>query len=1165
MKPSLLLALLLFCAPQAAAQSARGRNSTDQIIVKLKDKKTASATYLSAGVMTNLSSKAGLALTHHRPMSGDAQVFKLPGWMSIEQVQAAAQRLSADPGVEYAVPDGRKWPALAPTDPQYGSQWNLKASASEAGGANLPDAWSVTTGATSLVVAVVDTGLLLTHADIAGRTVAGYDFIYEAATANDGNGRDGDPSDPGDWVAADECGAGEPAANSSWHGTHVAGILGAAANNGAGIAGVVWGSKLQAVRVLGKCGGYDSDIADGIRWAAGLSVSGVPANATPAKVINVSISGEAACDAATQSAINAAVAAGALVVVAAGNANVDVSGYAPANCSNALAVAATGRTGGRASYSNYGAIIDIAAPGGSGANGILSTKNTGTQGPVADAYVYAQGTSMAAPHVSGIAALMLSLKPSLTPAQLLQMLKDSARAFPTGTGSDCTTSICGAGIVDALAAVRKAVEITAAPTNITVRTLGTSSIAWSWSLVENAVSYNVYNSTTLAYEGNVTTLGLNYTVLDPNTVYGVVLRGLNAAGVEGPSAVAPSTSTLALAPANAALSVGITSVTVAFPAFPANPRSASSFGYRLEASTDASYRGTLFSSATPSVALSTLCVAGLSAYTTYYLRLASLNSLGGPNWTALGSTLTLTDLGPPGALPLSDVAAGSLRASWTLNGNPEGLQYVAEASTAADYTGSVRTSSLYGFTTVIEGLSSDSTYYLRVRAPPGPYVPLGSTVTLAYVPAAGSPTFAGLWPSSAALAWSPADNPLGTRYRAELSSSSGFTAGVLSSTTFNPSAVFTSLAPNTTYHLRVSALNRMGSPSAYLEASTSTLALPPGLDASPFVAVTGSVTVRWVPLPVSPSSASCEGYRVEASSAADFSGTVFSNSVAGAAASELGVGGLTFGATYHLRVGALNWNDVGSFISLGSTRAYSVSISSESVPASAPLSLVLTPPVQQITRVVVDIPAGALPAGSNVTVNASLSQIPAPDSNQARLTALGSGVAIDIAATGGQPLSPVTITMTYDPAALPAGADPRRIAIARYVPAEGRWTLLPSQVDTSARTVRGVTTHFSLFAPFLMAPGQDAGEVQIFPSPWEPGSGDPDFDAPSLTFSGLPADGKVRLYSILGESVWEGESASGVLLWDGKSRTGSRAGSGTYLAVITGAGSKAVRRVVIIR
>jgi uncharacterized repeat protein (TIGR01451 family) len=241
----------------------------------------------------------------------------------------------------------------------------------------------------------------------------------------------------------------------------VAGTIGAATNNSTGVAGINWTSKILPVRVLGKCGGYTSDIVDGMSWAAGLAVSGVPANANPAKVLNLSLGGSGACSATWQNAINAITAAGATVVVAAGNSNANASGFSPASCTGVISVAAVGKTGGRAYYSNFGTSVKIAAPGGeqysvNDPNGVLSSLNTGATSPGADTYIYYQGTSMATPHVVGIASLMLSVNPSLTPAQVLSNIQSTARVFPTSTGSgggDCTTSLCGSGIINAAAAV----------------------------------------------------------------------------------------------------------------------------------------------------------------------------------------------------------------------------------------------------------------------------------------------------------------------------------------------------------------------------------------------------------------------------------------------------------------------------------------------------------------------------------------------------------------------------------------------------------------------------------------------------------------------------------------------------------------------------------------
>ena len=434
---------------------------TDQVIVKYRALMAQQEAFnpASTATMDRLSEAAGVPLTYERAMSGDAQVLGLPARLPLAEVQAIADRLSALPEVEYAEPDAIMVPMLTPSDPQYPNQWHYFAPGPGHYGINAPAAWEVTTGSSSIVVAVIDTGIT-DHVEFVGRTVPGYDFISDYRVANDGTGRDSDFSDPGDWITAADLnsapfiGAGCQIHNSTWHGTHTAGTIGAASNNAVGVAGVNWNSKILPVRVLGKCGGSLSDIVDGMRWAAGLPVPGAPANANPARVLNLSLGGTGACEATYQDAINAIASAGATIVVSAGNSTTDASGVQPASCNGVITVAATNRDGGRAYYSNYGATVEISAPGGetnvSGVNGVLSTLNTGTQGPGADTYVYYPGTSMAAPHVAGVASLLYSLKPSLTPAEVLTILQNTATNFPGGT---CNTAICGRGIVNAGAAV----------------------------------------------------------------------------------------------------------------------------------------------------------------------------------------------------------------------------------------------------------------------------------------------------------------------------------------------------------------------------------------------------------------------------------------------------------------------------------------------------------------------------------------------------------------------------------------------------------------------------------------------------------------------------------------------------------------------------------------
>ncbi len=436
---------------QQAAAAAR-LEVTDQLIIKyrkgtLGHLRASLQTMAAAHAVVN---QAGVQMRALRRNAFEAHVMKLDRRLSADVLAVLARAIAAaDPDVEYAEPDRLLQVQLTPNDSRYLDQWHYYEAT---GGLNAPAAWDASTGS-GVVVAVIDTGYR-PHADLAANLVGGYDMIIDTAVSNDGNGRDSDASDPGDWITAGECGNGNAAQNSSWHGTHVSGTIAAVTNNGSGVAGVAFGARVQPVRALGKCGGYTSDIADGIVWASGGTVGGLPANATPARVISMSLGGSGSCDTTTQSAINGARSRGTTIVVAAGNSNANAANYSPASCSGVITVAAVNRSGGRAYYSNFGAVVDVAAPGGdmrsAAANGVLSTLNTGTTTPGADSYAYYQGTSMATPHVSGVVALMLNKNPALTPDQVESLLKSSARAFPA------TCSQCGSGIVSASAAVAAA-------------------------------------------------------------------------------------------------------------------------------------------------------------------------------------------------------------------------------------------------------------------------------------------------------------------------------------------------------------------------------------------------------------------------------------------------------------------------------------------------------------------------------------------------------------------------------------------------------------------------------------------------------------------------------------------------------------------------------------
>ncbi|MGW4022170.1 S8 family peptidase [Streptomyces sp. NPDC005009] len=390
--------------------------------------------------------QAGEDVGFRRRLGTGAALVDLGAKPTTADVADVVAEYRADPQVAYVVPDRLNKPLATPNDTEYGKQWDLFESTA---GMRVPGAWDLTTGS-GVTVAVIDTGYVA-HSDLAANIVGGYDFISDTAVSVDGNGRDSNPADPGDWYAAGECGQAA-GGSSSWHGTHVAGTIAAATNNGKGVAGIAYGAKISPVRVLGKCGGYDSDIIDAITWASGGTVSGVPANANVAKVINMSLGGGGACSTATQSAINGAVSRGTTVVVAAGNENQNAANSSPANCGNVITVAATDRSGNRAYYSNYGSIVDISAPGGettTASNGILSTLNSGARTPSTENYAYYQGTSMATPHIAGLAALMKSANPALTPARIESAIKSNSRALP-GT---CSGG-CGAGLADAAKTVQ---------------------------------------------------------------------------------------------------------------------------------------------------------------------------------------------------------------------------------------------------------------------------------------------------------------------------------------------------------------------------------------------------------------------------------------------------------------------------------------------------------------------------------------------------------------------------------------------------------------------------------------------------------------------------------------------------------------------------------------
>ncbi len=589
-----------------------------------------------------LGARLGIALANGHTLGARTQVMMGDGMSSA----ALAQAIAADADVEWAVVDERRYAFAAPVnDPLYpdnlstsvapngpvSGQWYLRApGVVDAGGRtvvssiNIEPAWAITHGSSSVVVGDVDTGITQ-HPDLDSKILTGYDFIGwgvnhtlsglgnesssdALAVANDGNLADPDPSDPGDYITAAEVAQNgnsnspyyqcvdptDPVPqNSSWHGTQTASILGAATNNGQGMAGVGYDTQVIPARALGTCGGYDSDIIAAAEWSGGIAISDVPVNLHPARVINMSLGSSGTCSAAYVDALTSLRNKGVVVVAAAGN-DEGLPVSVPANCQPAandtdsaplvIAVAGLRHAGTKVGFSDIGPQVTIAAPGGNCVNTasgtpclypIITAINSGTTTPVTNGGTYSDGlnhvslgTSFATPMVAGTVALMLSAAPSLTNAQVVDILRCTARPFPTVSDTTpqpavctvpvaevkdskgnvttpasaaqdeciCTTRTCGAGMLDAGEAVKAAVAVSTGgsiaytPPTAAVSPTSTTVVAGSSVTLSATDSANGCSGATLTYQWSLPD-GTKFVTLGATSGSSVVVTG-TAAGVQ---------------------------------------------------------------------------------------------------------------------------------------------------------------------------------------------------------------------------------------------------------------------------------------------------------------------------------------------------------------------------------------------------------------------------------------------------------------------------------------------------------------------------------------------------------------------------------------------------------------------------------------------------------
>lgn len=561
-------------------------------------------------------------------------------------------------------------------------------------------------------------------------------------------------------------------------------------------------------------------------------------------------------------------------------------------------------------------------------------------------------------------------------------------------------------------------------------------------------------------------------------------------------------------------------------------------------------------------------VPGLSPNVLYYGRVRAQTS-GGPAsaWLSLGSARTLA--AAPSPLTFTADFPYGFTATFDDGGNASGATFRVEASRSAAFNLSDDQEFNVGasLSATFSNLIPSTEYFFHVAAynssgQLSAYSAAVSGFMLAAPPVAAVPHVLARTTTSLRLAWGKGLNPAGLTYEAELHDQPDFSNLLETQTVAALFADFTvGLSANTRYYARVRTVGQGGQPnSAWLALSPAyTLPSPLGAAAALLDVTYTSATFTWTPVP------NCAGYKIEASTEAGFS-TVRSNIVSGASTDRGGVPNLPPNTLLHFRVGPVNPDGASNPTGSGTATTLSQNAVSANTTASGAF-LQIAPLVGPVQNASLFVPPSAFPVGTNVVVNTSVEfALPNPVSNQARLTKAGAAAGVELTAGGLQPNAPVSLTLRFDPLALPPGMSPRTLQVARYDESAGQWSLIPTIVDLVTNSVTATVDHFSLFGLFGVTPAAALDSVQVFPVPWEINSRDPRFSANSLTISNLPEGARVRVFNMTGESVWEGSAASaGVLNWRGDNRYGGKAGSGTYLVVIDGAGARVVRRAVLVR